>query len=49
LLVNWFAHTFGWENLFNLFLLTSLIAAAIVAPHWNDETGEALEEAAIAA
>jgi sugar phosphate permease len=49
LLVNWFAHTFGWENLFNLFLLTSLIAAAIVAPHWNDETGDSLEEAAVAA
>jgi sugar phosphate permease len=44
LLVNWFAQTFGWENLFNLFLVTSLIAAVIVAPRWNDETGDAPEE-----
>jgi sugar phosphate permease len=45
LLVNWFAQTFGWENLFNLFLVTSLIAAAIIAPRWNDETGDEPEEA----
>jgi len=49
LLVNWFAHTFGWENLFNLFLITSLIASAIVARHWNDETREAVEETAVVA
>jgi sugar phosphate permease len=36
LLVTWFAHQYGWENIFNLFLVTSLIAAAIVAPRWND-------------
>jgi len=36
LLVTWFAHHFGWDNIFNLFLVTSLIAAAIVAPRWND-------------
>lgn len=49
LLVNWFAQTFGWENLFNLFLITSLIAAAIVAMHWNDENDNALEEAVLEA
>lgn len=37
LLVTWFAHHYGWDNLFNLFLITSLIAAAIVAPRWNDD------------
>lgn len=37
LLVTWFARHYGWDNLFNLFLITSLIAAAIVAPRWNDE------------
>jgi sugar phosphate permease len=41
LLVTWFAHRFGWGNLFNLFLITSLIAAAIVAPRWYDETSDA--------
>ncbi len=45
LLVTWFAHRFGWDNLFNLFLITSLIAAAIVASRWNDESGDAAEEA----
>jgi len=45
LFVNWFAHTFGWENLFNLFLITSLLAAAILAPRWNDEMDEEPEEA----
>ena len=37
LLVTWFARHYGWDNLFNLFLITSLIAAAIVAPRWNDD------------
>lgn len=36
LLVTWFAHHFGWNNIFNVFLITSLIAAAILAPRWND-------------
>jgi sugar phosphate permease len=40
LLVTFFARHYGWNNLFNLFLITSLIAAAIVAPRWNDEAGE---------
>jgi sugar phosphate permease len=40
LLVTWFARHYGWDNLFNLFLITSLIAAAIVAPRWNDEARE---------
>ena len=40
LLVTWFAHNYGWDNLFNLFLMTSLIAAAIVAPRWNDGARE---------
>jgi sugar phosphate permease len=40
LLVTWFARHYGWDNLFNLFLITSLAAAAIVAPRWNDEAGE---------
>ena len=40
LLVTWFARYYGWDNLFNLFLITSLIAAAIVAPRWNDEARE---------
>ena len=38
LLVTWFAHQYGWNNIFNLFLVTFLIAAAIVAPHWNDQS-----------
>jgi len=37
LLVTWFARHYGWDNLFNLFLITSLIAAAIVARRWNDD------------
>ena len=37
LIVTWFAHHYGWDNLFNLFLITSLIAAVIVAPRWNDD------------
>jgi len=36
LLVTWFAHRYGWDNIFNLFLITFMIAAAIVAPRWND-------------
>jgi sugar phosphate permease len=40
LLVTWFARHYGWDNLFNLFLITSLTAAAIVAPRWNDDAGE---------
>ena len=36
LLVIWFAHHYGWDNIFNLFLITFMIAAAIVAPRWND-------------
>jgi sugar phosphate permease len=40
LLVTWFARHYGWDNLFNLFLMTSLIAAAIVAPRWNDDARE---------
>ena len=40
LLVTWFAHHYGWDNLFNLFLITSLVAAAIVAPRWNDDVRE---------
>jgi sugar phosphate permease len=40
LLVTWFARHYGWDNLFNLFLITSLVAAAIVAPRWNDDARE---------
>lgn len=40
LLVTWFALHYGWDNLFNLFLMTSLAAAAIVAPRWNDDSRE---------
>ena len=40
LLVTWFARHYGWDNIFNLFLITFLIAAAIVAPRWNDEPPE---------
>jgi sugar phosphate permease len=40
LLVTWFARHYGWDNLFNLFLITSLVAAAIVAPRWNDDAAE---------
>lgn len=38
LLVTGFARHYGWDNLFNLFLITSLIAATIVAPRWNQES-----------
>lgn len=41
LLVTWFALHYGWDNLFNLFLMTSLTAAAIVAPRWNDDSRDA--------
>jgi len=44
LLVTWFASHYGWDNLFNLFLITSLTAAAIVAPRWNDEAGNLTPE-----
>jgi len=40
LLVTAFARYYGWDNLFNLFLITSLTAAAIVAPKWKDDTGD---------
>lgn len=40
LLVTGFAHAYGWDNLFNLFLITSLIAAVIVAPRWNQKPGK---------
>lgn len=40
LLVTWFAQRYGWENIFNLFLVTFMIAAAIVAPRWNDAPRE---------
>jgi sugar phosphate permease len=46
LLVTWFARHYGWDNLFNLFLITSLIAATIVAPRWNDEARELTPAAA---
>jgi sugar phosphate permease len=46
LLVTWFARHYGWDNLFNLFLITSLIAAAIVAPRWNDGVGEMMSPVA---
>jgi sugar phosphate permease len=36
LLVTWFVRHYGWNNIFNLFLITFMIAAAIVAPRWND-------------
>jgi len=36
LLVTWFARHYGWDNIFNLFLITFMIAAGIVAPRWND-------------
>jgi sugar phosphate permease len=34
-LVTRFAHHYGWDNLFNLLLVTSLISAAIMARNWN--------------
>lgn len=48
LLVTWFAHHYGWDNIFNLFLITFMIAAGIVAPRWNDGArGPATGEAAL--
>ena len=44
LLVTWFAHHYGWDNIFNLFLITFLIAAGIVAPRWNDGSQEPLAQ-----
>ncbi len=44
LLVTWFARHYGWENIFNLFLITFMIAAAIVAPRWNDGPRETTME-----
>lgn len=34
-LVTRFAHHYGWDNLFNLLLVTSLISAGIMARYWN--------------
>lgn len=34
-LVTRFAHHYGWDNLFNLLLVTSLVAGGIMALHWN--------------
>ena len=34
-LVTRFAHHYGWDNLFNLLLITSLIPAIIMARKWN--------------
>jgi sugar phosphate permease len=49
LLVTWFAARFGWENLFNLLLITSLIAGAIAATRWNEGAAPVVEEPATAA
>ena len=37
LLVTLCARWFGWNSIFNLFLACSLIAAAMLARHWNDQ------------
>lgn len=34
-LVTRFAHHYGWDNLFNLLLVTSLASAGIMARYWN--------------
>jgi sugar phosphate permease len=34
-LVTRFAHHYGWDNLFNLLLITSLLSAGIMARKWN--------------
>jgi len=34
-LVTRFAHHYGWDSLFNLLLITSLISAAIMARKWT--------------
>lgn len=34
-LVTRFAHHYGWDNLFNLLLVTSLVSAGIMARYWN--------------
>lgn len=34
-LVTRFAHHYGWDNLFNLLLITSLVSAGIMARYWN--------------
>jgi sugar phosphate permease len=34
-LVTRFAHHYGWDNLFNLLLITSLIPAVVMARKWN--------------
>jgi sugar phosphate permease len=34
-LVTRFAHHYGWDNLFNLLLVTSLVSAGIMARKWN--------------
>jgi sugar phosphate permease len=39
-LVTRFTHHYGWDNLFNLLLATSLIAAAIMASKWNQNNFE---------
>lgn len=48
LLVTWFAHRYGWDNIFNLFLITFMTAAAIVAPRWNDGPREAVGQPSLA-
>jgi len=49
LLVTWFAHRYGWDNIFNLFLITFMIAAAIVAPRWNDGPRDTVTEPTLVA
>jgi sugar phosphate permease len=36
-LVTRFAHHYGWDSLFNLLLVTSLVPAAIMARKWNQD------------
>ena len=39
-LVTRFAHHYGWDNLFNLLLITSLISAGIMARKWNQSNAD---------
>jgi sugar phosphate permease len=38
LVVTLCTHWFGWNSIFNLFVLCSLIAAGLLAKRWNDKS-----------
>src|SRR5579885_1422055 len=46
LVITMFVHSFGWDNLFNLFFFSTLIAASILAKNWNKSRTDDREDPA---